>query len=802
MAAEVKKLKKQKPKEQRFLYCIYARAAAFIRAHVFIKEENENSRAAERRYVVLCIRALLGCVFCSLMSGTQLAFSMYPLGLAFLSSAGRALPLYTASALLSGLRLGGMSGIYCVAAVLILLSRTVACVYLDAREEGVTRFPLYNEWASCRVVVSCIAAFCVGIYNLFYGNFSYYSLLGSLLIMAVTPISCYIFMYSFAPSGRAEHRDAARLFVCAVLVWSLADIRVIGVCLGDVAAFFLIVSEAAKGKKAAAALMGLAAGIPFGLSSAAVYALSGVLCSLLCSLSSALGCMGAFTFTVMAQGYIGGYAALVSALPGASVGLCVSLLWFRYGIYEKISCFGRGMLRQKEDDSAKTETDAPPETQSIERLSESFSSMSSMLKSLCAYGERNRILDVRSIVEECCDGVCRDCKARSLCWGERATDTADAYSKLTGVLAGQRKITNLTLPRYLRDNCIKQETLILGLNRKMSEAAQKAIRHTGCRLLACDYEAMSRILDSHIERTKETCALDRDLSLALTQLCRRRLYGISSVSVWGKRIKKLYACGIDLSSHTVSAAELRREFSRVSRCALSSPVYSIDGTDVEFEMHSQPIVKMKCAIASLPKEGEGECGDTARTVENDEGYVYCVLCDGMGSGTEAAYTSGICTEYLSSMLEHSNPKELTVQMLNAVLREQMGECSSTVDLFELDTYTGQGCFIKSGAAPSFVCRDKNVYRVAARTIPIGITEHIKAEKIKFRLREGDIVVMVSDGVVEGPEEGRLVVEALCRRTTSDPFDIAAALLSEAKTKYNCRDDMTVAVMTVGAAQQE
>ena len=799
MAIGVKGSKKQKNTIALTLAKLRDLTLGRMRAYAGTGEDGERREAAERRYLYLCVRALLGSVFSVLLTRTQLAFSIYPFGVAFLCASGRYTPLYAAVSLVCSMTLGGVSALYAASIALLLLLRTFVCLYTDMTGEGVRRFPVYSEHSAYRLTVSCISAFGIGLYTLFWGGFSYYSFIGSLAVMAVVPLSSYIFIYALDPTEGEEHRDVARLFLCAVLVWSLTDIRVLSVGMADAVIFCLVMAEAAGGRCAAAALMGLAAGLPFGVSSAVIYALAGIAGTMLCSLSSFLGCAGAFTFVVMAQGYVGGYGALISCLPGVAAGLCVTLLIHRYRLRERLNMFFFApIVTQAETGEVPVEDAA----QRISDISETFSSLSSMLRSLSAYGEHTRILDTREIVEGCTDEVCSECADRSRCYGERAGDTADAMRTTAAALSRERRLRLSGLGRYFREECTRREELVGAVNRRMSEAEEQVMRRGGCRLLASDYEAMSRILDSHLRQARQTGVLDRELSDSLSELCRRRMYGISSVSVWGKRRKKIYACGVDLASHTVSAAELRREFGRSCRCRLSSPVYSVDGTRVEFEMHSLPLLSAECAAVSAPKEGERECGDRVRTFENSDGYAYSVLCDGMGSGEEAAYTSGICVEYISSMLEHANPKELTVEMLNAVLREQTGEYSSTVDLFELDTYTGQGCFIKSGAAPSYVCRGRDVYRVSARTIPIGITERIGAERIRFRLRAGDTVVMVSDGIAESAEESRLVVDMLCRRSADDPRELAEAVLREARERLGGRDDMTVAVVRVSSAAED
>ncbi len=792
--ADVDAKRKRRPKGAQLLSYV----KNFVFTHILTDREGEKSEAKQRRYTVKAARCVMGCIFAALMCRTQLAFSVYPFGIIYLCSIGRALPIYSLVSVITCLCLGGVSNVYALLYALILAVRSAACVYFDAKEEGIRRFPVYSEWIAYRVIFSCVASFIIGIYNLFYFGFTYYSLLGSLLVMAVCPVGTYIFCCGFDSSQKSELRDAARLVLCAVLVLSLSDLTLLYVRCAGVAAFCLMTAEASKKKKGACALMGLVCGLPFGISTAAVYALAATLCAALGSLSPFLGNLGAYTFIVMAQGYIGGYSALISCLPDTSIGLCLTLLWQKYNISERISCFTLPLLEKKERTEDQNVRGA---AKSMEEVSVAFASLSNMLKALSSKAKRTQLLDTRGICEQSCDSVCPDCRKRSFCWEKNAGSTSDAFSKVSSYLSKHGRINEPALPAYLQSQCIKKEALVSQINKRTGQATEACFKKGGTDIFASDYEAMSKILCAHLQKAKEKDTLDRALSDALLDMCRRRLYGIGSIRVYGKRQKQIYAAKIDLASHTVSAAALRREFEKVCGCRLSSPVYSIDGADIEFEMHSEPMYSAECAIATLPKEGESCSGDSADSLYNNEGYFYGILCDGMGSGKDAAYTSGVCTEYLHNMLESSNPKELTIEMLNAVIREDPQECSSTVDLFELDTFSGEGCFIKSGAAPSFVCRQKNVYRVSAKTIPIGITERIGAEKIKFRLRRGDIVVMVSDGIVEGPDEGRLVVQQLCRRTTDNPFDIAASVLAAAKTKHNCRDDMTVVTVCVKDARK-
>ena len=128
-----------------------------------------------------------------------------------------------------------------------------------------------------------------------------------------------------------------------------------------------------------------------------------------------------------------------------------------------------------------------------------------------------------------------------------------------------------------------------------------------------------------------------------------------------------------------------------------------------------------------------------------DGRYYMILSDGMGSGREAALTSGITVSLLERLIRSGAGMETSLKLLNQIIRSTGRECSSTVDIAEIDLTTGEARFIKSGAAPSFVLRDGSIFRLQSKTVPIGILRALDAELIRFEVREGDTVVMVSDG---------------------------------------------------------
>ena len=105
-------------------------------------------------------------------------------------------------------------------------------------------------------------------------------------------------------------------------------------------------------------------------------------------------------------------------------------------------------------------------------------------------------------------------------------------------------------------------------------------------------------------------------------------------------------------------------------------------------------------------------------------------------------------------------------------------------------------FVKSGAAPSFVVRDGRLFRLASKTVPIGILRALDAEMIRFTVEPGDTVVMLSDGVMAGFDEAPWLCDLLATPTIMalSPKEIAERIVAAAATES--RDDITAAVIKV------
>jgi stage II sporulation protein E len=196
------------------------------------------------------------------------------------------------------------------------------------------------------------------------------------------------------------------------------------------------------------------------------------------------------------------------------------------------------------------------------------------------------------------------------------------------------------------------------------------------------------------------------------------------------------------------------------------------------------------------------CGDTLRLFEGDDGMFYALLCDGMGNGRGAALTSGISAVFLERVLRTGVGVQTALRLLNQYLLSRRGgdgeECSSTVDLLELDLYRGRARFIKSGAAPSLILREGRLFRLTSHTVPIGILQAIDAQVIPFDIQPGDHILLMSDGVTDTTLPGDrgddwlsdILSSAAAGGTITDESALIDSIFAQARSRGSS-DDMSI-----------
>ncbi len=737
-----------------------------------------------------------------LLSGGELVFGARPLGIALLACVPDGALAVCFGMLARALLFGGEAWITASIGFGLWFLRAYGAKILPDRFEGVRRF---REGAALQITLGCAAAAAAGIVTLVRGGFLFYDLFGLLVSIASQIPLILAYRPAFDPESRFTlRREAGQAALTMSVIVSALPVRFFGFSLATALAYLLTLYVSKTG----GTLRGGVAGFLFGLVCepilAPVMGLGGLVAGLLWERGVTLAALSALVASIACNCYAEGSAAMLSPAPDLILGVVAILPVLRLSkiprlyIYAASPTVPRRLLsRGAVAESAEKESQARLKalTDSMESLSEVFYHLSDRMKKPGA-------AEVRMLCDRCLREQCMRCSLTTLCWVREQTSTADAVTNMTSAICREGILSMTDVPEYLRERCKGMPKIVSRINDAHIDMLEKAARQDKMEVLALDYRAMAGLLSHACRLHAAETYHDPTLTAKLRQTADSMGLGVTYLTVVGKRRLQIVAGGVDPSGIACSPNRIKERFGETLGVTLTPPRFDLESDYVTMSMSTARKFRIESARAGCEKENEPVSGDSMVLFENREDYCYALISDGMGSGREAALTSRMCTVFLKTLLAAGNPKSVAIEMLNNFIRNKNLECFATVDLLEIDLLNGQACFIKSGAAPSYVLRDGKLFRISSSTLPIGITREIRAEEIRFELEAGDTVVLLSDGIAEGSSQDYDDTLWLADLLTSAPIEtdsIAAMcekILRAAQENHQRTDDMTVAMLKI------
>ena len=845
---------------------------------------------AVRTTVKRCL-SVLAVFFLSLFfSGAVLAYETRPLGLAFVCAAGApsaicasALGLLCSGGEASALYLGGMMvciGMrYAVGRFLTPEPDAFGSQHSKRRNRTVRRgqrtdagddgggslarlgralFPsgVFSQSIAARVGISVLSATPVAIGYLLGDTSSGVSDLTApairgIFLMTAIPALTYLFCGFFDRTTCAPTLYEAGIgTVCYAVTASLGPLMILGFSAKLLCAHAITLYISKKYGYLRGALTGLLCGFACDGLYAPAYALIGAVSGVLWNVHLA----AAVVVSALAGGcyavYIGAFAAIRTVLPEMIVVSAAAYPLIRYLPHYRAKWM-------EHSDVPSTAADAPiptldaglsqellgmtPLAVQLDTLSGILMGLSSTFYHLSDRTRKPGLYEVRQLCEGIADRYCAHCAHHTLCWEEDFSSTADAMGRITLCIHRKGRAEAGTAFAPLDRRCPNLPNMLAAMNDAAAHLCEEKITKDKTETAAGDYEGMAKLLRASAEEHTKSCQRDAALSRRLGRAMQRIGFCADTVSVYGDRRRVVIAEGIDLggagmrlgrereNSALLGTEELREAFSALSGVRYQPPEYHLTdgGKRLCMTMRAGPKLSVTSGVWGEKKADEEITGDVACMFANRSDCFYALVCDGMGSGREASVTAQISALFLEKLLSVSTAAGAALNLLNGFLRARTGECSATVDLCEIDMITGEAHFIKCGAAPSYLLRGEQLFRIASGTMPLGILREVSAEETTFTLCSDDLLLFFSDGVC-GEEESSAWISDTVRQASADyetrrakqhvrkkvmeettstdaesdqplpsPMEALAAALGEAAEKrVGRRDDMTVAVLKV------
>ena len=204
------------------------------------------------------------------------------------------------------------------------------------------------------------------------------------------------------------------------------------------------------------------------------------------------------------------------------------------------------------------------------------------------------------------------------------------------------------------------------------------------------------------------------------------------------------------------------------------------------------------AAAGKARGDNGISGDNYSLRELDNGQLLMGLSDGMGYGTSAALESETVIELLEQLLDSGFDADTSMKMINSVMvMNSKDDHPATLDYGVIDLHSGMCDLVKIGAAATFVKRGNWVEMIKSTSMPLGIFSDLDYDSTSKKLYHGDMIIMVSDGVIDALEsenKDELLGKIISAIKSDNPKEIAERILECATdSKERLNDDMTVLV---------
>lgn len=627
--------------------------------------------------------------------------------------------------------------------------------------------------------------------------------------LALTVLGVYAFRSAFSLWDREEGEEDREpgprqrlgliLLGLATLV-SLTRLELLGqVSVGRLCAALVSLCAGWTAGPGAGTAVGLAAGLAMDLSDRAprIYAVS-------CAMGALVaGFLRGQRRVTAAAGFAvtGAMVVLWSWDSGAGIGAvyegtlaALVFLLIPQGALDRV-----GVLFAPESRSGRAQWACQAATRRLRRTAEAFDQVFTALRSAFDPPDRNGE-DPSVIYDQAANRVCARCPMRERCWQRDYQDTYDLLNAALPGLLADRQAKAEHFPQRFRDKCCRFSAFSAAVGEELSAhlLRRRYQRQVGRsrRAVCTQYGDMARVLQDTAAAMAAPLRVDSVRTRKLRQfLAGRELDCQGLVTQDPRGHLQLQLEGWDAKALAGETGQQALQ----SLLDLRLCPAEVEGAQVLFRQR-EPLSAL-AGVASRKRRGQSVSGDGCSWFKDEGGRLFLLLCDGMGSGAQAKEDSELCLGLLEKFLRAGVTAPNALKTLDQALSLRGEDTGgfSTVDLLELDLYSGQGTLYKLGASPSYLKQGGTVKCLAGKALPAGLAGQgpDRPDCLEFQMGPGDCLVLLTDGVAPGEDDW--LRAALADFDGDSPAALAETLVTYDKEE---QDDKTALVIRVGLRQEQ
>lgn len=424
--------------------------------------------------------------------------------------------------------------------------------------------------------------------------------------------------------------------------------------------------------------------------------------------------------------------------------------------------------------------------------------------------EENGDKDLEIVLEEVRNKVCLGCGMYRICWEKSFHVSTEMILEMLSLVQNFGRITTKDIPGEMQRRCTRPKELVIAVSCMYNAYSlnrfwtSKMLQNR--KLLNEQLDELSKIMDEVGEKVGFSGEINQEMENLCRQVIREngfyaykvkgfRFDQKTEIVVSGRSCLGTYDCRYKVSP---VISKLLNDNFRVGGClCLGDEV----GDICTFRVYQGLNFDVQASVAVSKRKGYKVSGDSYCFAQLKNGKFVAILSDGMGSGEEAFKQSSAVISMLKRLLDFGFSAEEALKTVNSVLMLKMpDENFCTIDLALIDLYSGKGEIMKIASPPSYFIRGNKVTYVEGNTLPVGIIQDIQVSCATKSLEAGDIIVMVTDGILESNRFGNMeedwILNVLQGSVGLGTDELAQLLLDVAQNSGAYCDDMTVLVLKI------
>ena len=432
------------------------------------------------------------------------------------------------------------------------------------------------------------------------------------------------------------------------------------------------------------------------------------------------------------------------------------------------------------------------------RLSSASDVFYDMSKNLEKIADSRAECSADKLAKEVARNFCGKCKDRESCFGALGSDTASVLLPMADAALNRGRVTILDMPPFVTGRCANMHSLASVINNTAKAYMQRvgeAQNLATCKsMMAEQFAGISLVLDSLAnESAAQVNFANEGVEILKSDLLKHNIVA-NEVVISGDGGDMKVA--MTVRSCDAQKAVLPRIVSRNLHADMEVEKVTERGDGRLVSLAVAPCFEVAYGIAQKRLDDDA-CGDTISVLCPSRSSRLFAVCDGMGHGKQASDASANAVSMIESFYRAGIESSIALSLVNKLLKLSFDDVFSTLDIAVVDMLSGGLDVVKLGSAASFIIRKENIEMLSCACAPMGILDNVESITSRYQLFDGDMLLMMSDGVFDVLEASG-IAEAIDNISTQNPQTLADEMLKIALEK-GANDDCTVLALRLFAA---